>query len=86
MRRVRGLTLNVQTVLASFNRDDLPEITGWVKANFPELDFHSFELLRPPFPRHRLRRHAGERAALPHQVGLVTESRLGGNPRPGRRR
>ena len=47
---MRGLTLNVQTVLASFNRDDLPEITGWVAANFPDIDFHSFELLRPPFP------------------------------------
>jgi MoaA/NifB/PqqE/SkfB family radical SAM enzyme len=49
-RRVAGLTLNVQTVLASFNRDDLPEITDWVARNFPEIDFHSFELLRPPFP------------------------------------
>ncbi len=49
-RRARGLTLNVQTVLASFNRDDLPEITDWVARNFPEIDFHSFELLRPPFP------------------------------------
>ncbi|HET7451826.1 MAG TPA: radical SAM protein, partial [Thermoanaerobaculia bacterium] len=48
--RSRGFVLNVQTVLASFNRDDLPEITGWVSANFPEIDFHSFELLRPPFP------------------------------------
>jgi MoaA/NifB/PqqE/SkfB family radical SAM enzyme len=49
-RRVRGLTVNVQTVLASFNRDDLPQITEWVTRNLPELDFHSFELLRPPFP------------------------------------
>jgi MoaA/NifB/PqqE/SkfB family radical SAM enzyme len=49
-RRFRGLTVNVQTVLASFNRDDLPEITSWVGANFPAIDFHSFELLRPPFP------------------------------------
>ncbi len=49
-RRARGLTVNVQTVLASFNRDDLPEITAWVAANLPEIDFHSFELLRPPFP------------------------------------
>ncbi len=48
--RVRGMTLNVQTVLASFNRDDLPEITEWVAGNFPGIDFHSFELLRPPFP------------------------------------
>jgi MoaA/NifB/PqqE/SkfB family radical SAM enzyme len=46
----RGLTLNVQTVLASFNRDDLPEITDWVARSFPGIDFHSFELLRPPFP------------------------------------
>jgi MoaA/NifB/PqqE/SkfB family radical SAM enzyme len=49
-RRARGFTLNVQTVLASFNRDDLEEITSWVSRNFPEIDFHSFELLRPPFP------------------------------------
>src|SRR5215468_7278396 len=49
-RRADGLTVNVQTVLASFNRDDLAEITAWVSANFPEIDFHSFELLRPPFP------------------------------------
>ena len=49
-RRSRGFTLNVQTVLASFNMDDLPEITAWVTANLPEIDFHSFELLRPPFP------------------------------------
>jgi MoaA/NifB/PqqE/SkfB family radical SAM enzyme len=49
-KRVRGLTLNVQTVLASFNMDDLPEITGWVSENMPEINFHSFELLRPPFP------------------------------------
>lgn len=49
-RRVKGFTLNVQTVLASFNRQDLPEITAWTSENFPEIDFHSFELLRPPFP------------------------------------
>jgi MoaA/NifB/PqqE/SkfB family radical SAM enzyme len=49
-KRSRGFTLNVQTVLASFNQNDLPEITGWVAENLPEIDFHSFELLRPPFP------------------------------------
>ena len=49
-RSTPGFTLNVQTVLASFNKDDLPEITGWVADNFPDIDFHSFELLRPPFP------------------------------------
>jgi len=49
-RRERGLTLNVQTVLASFNQDDLAEITEWVSTNLPEINFHSFELLRPPFP------------------------------------
>jgi MoaA/NifB/PqqE/SkfB family radical SAM enzyme len=54
-RRKAGLVVNVQTVLASFNRDDLPEITGWVSANFPEIDFHSFELLRPPFPDSSIR-------------------------------
>lgn len=49
-KRSRGFTLNVQTVLASFNKDDLPEITSWVAENLPEINFHSFELLRPPFP------------------------------------
>jgi MoaA/NifB/PqqE/SkfB family radical SAM enzyme len=49
-RRSRGFTLNVQSVLASFNKDDLPEITSWVAENLPEINFHSFELLRPPFP------------------------------------
>ena len=48
--RSRGLTLNVQTVLASFNQDDLPEITQWVSSNLSAINFHSFELLRPPFP------------------------------------
>jgi MoaA/NifB/PqqE/SkfB family radical SAM enzyme len=54
-RRSRGFTLNVQTVLASFNRDDLPEITEWVSKSLPEVDFHSFELLRPPFPDSSIR-------------------------------
>ncbi len=49
-RESRGFTLNVQTVLASFNMNDLAEITAWVSANLPEINFHSFELLRPPFP------------------------------------
>lgn len=48
--RSKGFTLNVQTVLASFNQHDLPEITDWVSRNLREIDFHSFELLRPPFP------------------------------------
>ena len=54
-RRSEGLVVNVQTVLASFNRDDLPEITDWVTANLPEINFHSFELLRPPFPDSSIR-------------------------------
>jgi MoaA/NifB/PqqE/SkfB family radical SAM enzyme len=49
-KRARGFVLNVQTVLASFNAEDLPAITSWVTENFPEIDFHSFELLRPPYP------------------------------------
>jgi MoaA/NifB/PqqE/SkfB family radical SAM enzyme len=48
--RTRGFVLNVQTVLASFNRDDLAPITSWVAENFPAIDFHSFELMRPPYP------------------------------------
>src|SRR5262249_9390157 len=65
-RRLRGLVVNVQTVLASFNRGDLAEITDWVSRNLPEIDFHSFEMLRPPFPDPSIRPlTAGEyRAAL----------------------
>lgn len=54
-RSRRGLVVNVQTVLASFNHGDLAEITSWVGSNFPEIDFHSFELLRPPFPDSSIR-------------------------------
>jgi MoaA/NifB/PqqE/SkfB family radical SAM enzyme len=54
-RAQRGLTVNVQTVLASFNHRELPESTRWVSENFPDVDFHSFELLRPPFPDSTIR-------------------------------
>jgi MoaA/NifB/PqqE/SkfB family radical SAM enzyme len=54
-RRRHGLVVNVQTVLASFNHENLGEITSWVAGNFPEIDFHSFELLRPPFPDSSIR-------------------------------
>jgi MoaA/NifB/PqqE/SkfB family radical SAM enzyme len=49
-RRSSGFRLNLHTVLASFNAEDLEEITAWVRQNLPEIDFHSFELLRPPYP------------------------------------
>ena len=42
-------------MLASFNHEELPEITSWVSGNFPDVDFHSFELLRPPFPDSTIR-------------------------------
>jgi MoaA/NifB/PqqE/SkfB family radical SAM enzyme len=54
-RRRAGLVVNVQTVLASFNHGELGEICAWVSSNFPEIDFHSFELLRPPFPDSSIR-------------------------------
>ena len=58
-----GFTLNVQTVLASFNQHDLPAITGWVSKNFQAIDFHSFELLRPPFPDPSIRALTAEEYA-----------------------
>lgn len=67
-RREGGLTLNVQTVLASFNQHDLGEITGWVSRNFPEIDFHSFELLRPPFPDSTIRTLTAEEYARALQI------------------
>jgi len=54
-RRRAGLVVNVQTVLASFNHEELAEITSWVSSNFRDIDFHSFELLRPPFPDSSIR-------------------------------
>jgi MoaA/NifB/PqqE/SkfB family radical SAM enzyme len=49
-RKARGLTLNVQTVLASFNKDDLPEITAWVSAKSRDRLPLLRAPLRPPFP------------------------------------
>jgi MoaA/NifB/PqqE/SkfB family radical SAM enzyme len=90
-KRSRGFTLNVQTVLASFNKDDLPEITSWVAENLPEINFHSFELLRPPFPDPSIRaltaaEYAGALAFLkPYWAGFDDYSPLLRNLKVGAR-
>jgi len=45
-----NLTVNVHTCLCSYNVDDLPMITAAVKTDFPEISFHSFEMLRGDQP------------------------------------
>lgn len=48
--RYDNLTVNVHTCLCSYNVDDLELITGRVKQDFPEIAFHSFEMLRGDQP------------------------------------
>lgn len=49
-RRYSNLTVNMHTCLCSYNVDDLDEITTTVKSTFPEISFHSFEMLRGDQP------------------------------------
>jgi MoaA/NifB/PqqE/SkfB family radical SAM enzyme len=49
-QRHPNLTVNVHTCLCSYNVDDLEEICSQVKATFPEISFHSFEMLRGDQP------------------------------------
>ncbi|HVR44349.1 MAG TPA: radical SAM protein [Thermoanaerobaculia bacterium] len=48
--RFPNLTVNVHTCLCSYNVDDLVEITTTVRQTFPEISFHSFEMLRGDQP------------------------------------
>jgi MoaA/NifB/PqqE/SkfB family radical SAM enzyme len=49
-RRFPNLTVNMHTCLCSYNVDDLGHITASVKDTFPEISFHSFEMLRGDQP------------------------------------
>ena len=48
--RFNNLTVNMHTCLCSYNVDDLEEFTTAVKRDFPEISFHSFEMLRGDQP------------------------------------
>ncbi|MGK2857566.1 MAG: radical SAM/SPASM domain-containing protein [Thermoanaerobaculia bacterium] len=48
--RFPNFTLNVHTCLCTFNVDDLEELTAVVRRDFPEISFHSFEMLRGDQP------------------------------------
>ena len=63
-KRALGFRLNAHTVLASFNFADLDEILAWVGRNMPEIDFHSFEMLRPPYPDPSIRPPSADEYAL----------------------
>jgi MoaA/NifB/PqqE/SkfB family radical SAM enzyme len=45
-----NLTVNVHTCLCSYNADDLDELMEGVGRDFPEISFHSFEMLRGDQP------------------------------------
>lgn len=45
-----NFTVNVHTCLCTWNADDLEEFTAAVKRDFPEISFHSFEMLRGDQP------------------------------------
>jgi len=48
--RFANFTLNMHTCLCSYNVDDLEMFTATVKQTFPEISFHSFEMLRGDQP------------------------------------
>jgi MoaA/NifB/PqqE/SkfB family radical SAM enzyme len=48
--RYPNLTVNMHTCLCTYNVDDLDEFTAEVKKSFPEISFHSFEMLRGDQP------------------------------------
>ncbi len=48
--KVPNLTVNVHTCLCTYNADDLQELFAGVKRDFPEISFHSFEMLRGDQP------------------------------------
>jgi MoaA/NifB/PqqE/SkfB family radical SAM enzyme len=48
--RFDNLTVNAHTCLCTYNADDLEFITTSVKETFPEISFHSFEMLRGDQP------------------------------------
>jgi MoaA/NifB/PqqE/SkfB family radical SAM enzyme len=45
-----NLTVNMHTCLCTYNVDDLDFIAASVKSDFPEISFHSFEMLRGDQP------------------------------------
>jgi MoaA/NifB/PqqE/SkfB family radical SAM enzyme len=49
-KKYSNLTVNVHTCLCTFNVDDLDELFTAVKTDFPEISFHSFEMLRGDQP------------------------------------
>ena len=48
--RFDNLTVNVHTCLCTFNAEDLDEMFEGVRRDFPEISFHSFEMLRGDQP------------------------------------
>ncbi|HEY5609974.1 MAG TPA: radical SAM protein [Thermoanaerobaculia bacterium] len=45
-----NLTVNIHTCLCNYNVDDLERMTSTVKETFPDISFHSFEMLRGDQP------------------------------------
>jgi MoaA/NifB/PqqE/SkfB family radical SAM enzyme len=48
--RYPNLTVNVHTCLCTYNADDLDELFAGVRRDFPDVSFHSFEMLRGDQP------------------------------------
>ena len=48
--RYDNLTVNVHTCLCTYNADDLDGLFAGVRRDFPEISFHSFEMLRGDQP------------------------------------
>jgi MoaA/NifB/PqqE/SkfB family radical SAM enzyme len=59
--RFDNLTVNVHTCLCTYNADDLDIIFESVKRDFPEISFHSFEMLRGDQPDKNIQAIATQR-------------------------
>jgi MoaA/NifB/PqqE/SkfB family radical SAM enzyme len=60
-KKYGNLTVNIHTCLCSYNVDDLDEICASVKSTFPDISFHSFEMLRGDQPDKNIQPIATER-------------------------
>jgi MoaA/NifB/PqqE/SkfB family radical SAM enzyme len=56
-----NLTVNVHTCLCTYNADDLDELFVAIKRDFPEISFHSFEMLRGDQPDKNIQQITTER-------------------------
>jgi len=76
--RFDNLTVNVHTCLCTFNAEDLDEMFVGIRRDFPEISFHSFEMLRGDQPDKNIQPITTQRYRVPplRQLPQVREDLL----------